>query len=237
MSVTSSPITEMTLALPMELDYRHPSSGHSHFYLVRHGRTEGNVRRILVGRTDIPLDALGYRQAVAMAESLSSLAPPDVIVASPLLRARETAQAIADRLGMPVDIDPDVAELDFGSFEGWTLEDIRAQHPEFASQMSDRDFDTAWPEGERLSEFHLRSIAALATLASRYAAHTAVVVTHGGFLGSVAAQLIGVPPNDWARFQIRNCSITHLEVAASHSIFHRFNDDSHLDDLHAELAP
>jgi broad specificity phosphatase PhoE len=219
------------------MDFRHPSSGHSHFYLVRHGRTEGNVRRILVGRTDIPLDTLGYRQAAAVAESLMSMPRPDVIVASPLLRARETARAIADRLGLPVHIEPDLAELNFGSFEGWTFEDIWAQHPEFASKMSDRDFDTAWPGGERLSEFHQRTLAALGGLAARYPAHTSVIVTHGGFLGSVAAQLMGTPPNDWARFQIRNCSITHLEVTTRSSTFHRFNDDAHLDALHAEFNP
>ncbi|HET7056490.1 MAG TPA: histidine phosphatase family protein, partial [Thermomicrobiales bacterium] len=65
--------------------------------------------------------------------------------------------------------------------------------------------------------------------ATRYASHTAGAVTHGGVLGSMAAQLIGTPPNDWARYQIKNCSVTHLEIGQEGSIFHRFNDCAHLD--------
>lgn len=220
--------------LPAHLDYRHPSGGRSEFLFIRHGRTEGNVRRILVGRTDIPLDDLGYRQAEALADHVVELARPDVIVASPLLRAKETAQAIANRLDLPVEIEPEIAELNFGSYEGWSFEDIRAHRPDFAAQFSDLDFDAHWPDGERLSEFHLRVRTALNTLARRYESHTAIVVSHGGVLGSMAAQLLGTPPNDWARFQIRNCSITHLEIRPTGSTLHRFNDCTHLELLESE---
>src|SRR6476659_3649948 len=74
---------------------------------------------------------------------------------------------------------------------------------------------------------------ALTGLATRYASHTAVVVSHGGVLGSLAAQLIGTPPNDWSRYQIQNCSVTHLEITTDGSIFHRFNDCAHLNALDA----
>ena len=95
-----------TMDLPIEVPFGHPTGGRSEFIFVRHGRTEGNVRRILVGRTDIPLDELGYQQAASVAAHVGTLARPDVVVASPLLRARETAQAIADVLDLPVEIDP-----------------------------------------------------------------------------------------------------------------------------------
>jgi probable phosphoglycerate mutase len=224
------------IELPIEIDFPHPSGGRSVFIFVRHGRTEGNVRRILVGRTDIPLDELGYRQAAVMAEHITTLKRPDVIIASPLLRARETAQAIADRLDLPIEIEPGIAELNFGSYEGWLLEDIRAQQPEFAAQFADLDIDTHWPGGERLSEFHLRVRTAISRLATRYASHTAVIVSHGGVLGSLAAQLLGTPPNDWSRYRIRNCSITHLEIGSKHSVFHRFNDCTHLDMLESDAV-
>jgi probable phosphoglycerate mutase len=223
-----------TPELPVEALFSHPTGGRSDFIFVRHGRTEGNVRRILVGRTDIPLDELGYRQAAAMAEHIENVARPDVIVASPLLRARETAQAIADRLDLPIEIEPGIAELNFGTYEGWSLEELREQQPEFAAQFGDFDVDMHWPGGERLSEFHLRVHTAISSLATRYASHTAVVVSHGGFLGSLAAQLLGTPPNDWSRYRIRNCSVTHLEIRCDRSIFHRFNDCGHLEMLEAE---
>jgi broad specificity phosphatase PhoE len=225
-----------SITLPIEVVFPHPTGGRSEFYFVRHGRTEGNVRRILVGRTDIPLDELGYRQASAVADHVSSLPRPDVIVASPLLRARQTAHAIAERLALPVEVDPDIAELNFGEYEGWSFDDIQAHRPEFAEKFSDLEFDTHWPGGERLSEFHLRVRSALDNLAKRYASHRAVVVSHGGFLGSLAAQLFGTPPNDWSRYQIQNCSVTHLEIAAERTIFHRFNDCAHLEAVNMEPA-
>jgi len=223
-----------TMNLPIEVPFGHPTDGRSEFIFVRHGRTEGNVRRILVGRTDIPLDALGYRQAATVAAHVGTLARPDVVVASPLLRARETAQAIADVLDLPIEIEPDIAELNFGTYEGWSFEDIRSHQPDFAARFADKEFDAHWPGGERLSEFHARVHDALKGLATRYASHTAVVVSHGGVLGSLAAQLIGTPPNDWSRYQIQNCSVTHLEISAHGSTFHRFNDCAHLDVLDAE---
>lgn len=223
-----------TITLPIEVEFSHPTGGRSEFLFVRHGRTEGNVRRILVGRTDIPLDELGYRQAAAVAEHVGTLARPDVVVASPLLRARETAQAIADVLELPVDIEPDIAELNFGEYEGWSFEDIRTRQPEFAARFADIEFDAHWPGGERLSEFHVRVHGAVTRLATRYASHSAVVVSHGGVLGSLAAQLMGTPPNDWSRYQIQNCSVTHLEISAERSIFHRFNDCAHLDMVNPE---
>ena len=223
-----------TNTLPIEVPFSHPTGGRSEFLFVRHGRTEGNVRRILVGHTDIPLDELGYRQAAAVAKHVGTPTRPDVVVASPLLRARETAQAIADVLELPVEIDPDIAELNFGEYEGWSFDDIRTRQPEFAAGFADIEFDAHWPGGERLSEFHRRVHNAVTNLATRYASHVAVVVSHGGFLGSLAAQLMGTPPNDWSRYQIQNCSVTHLEVSAGRSIFHRFNDCAHLDGVNAE---
>jgi broad specificity phosphatase PhoE len=227
-SAEGRPRFDLTLELPLEVGFSHPTGGRSNFHFVRHGRTDGNVRRILVGRTDIPLDEVGRWQAKSVAAHLAALDRPDVIIASPLLRARETAQAIGDLLELPVEIEPEIAELNFGSYEGWSFDEIREQRPDFAAQFADFEFDVHWPDGERLSEFHARSHAALITLATRYASHSAVVVTHGGFLGSLAAQLFGTPPNDWARYQIRNCSVTHLELTPQRSLIHRFNDDAHI---------
>lgn len=234
MTSSALPSFAETLTFPLEIPFPHPAGKTSEFVFIRHGRTDGNVRRILVGRTDIPLDTLGYRQAAAMAEHVERAVAPDVIVASPLLRARETAQAIADRLDLPVEIEPDLAELNFGVYEGWTLEEIRAREPEFAAQFSQSAVDMHWPGGERLSDFHARVRGALVALAVRYASKTAIIVSHGGVLGSLAAQLIGTPPNDWSRYRIRNCSVTHLAIRRDHSVFRRFNDCAHLDALEAE---
>ncbi len=217
-----------------DVDFPHPTGGKTDFFLVRHGRTDGNVRRILVGRTDIPLDELGVQQAAAVATYFSGQHRPDVIVASPLIRAQNTAKAISELLGIPIETEPEIAELNFGHYEGWSWADLLEKEPEFSSQFSDFDLDLQWPGGERLSEFHLRVRGAFSRLAARYANHSAVVVSHGGVLGSLASQLLGTPPNDWSRYQIRNCSVTHLEIGRERSVLHRLNDVKHLELLESQ---
>lgn len=219
-----------------EVDFPHPTGGLTNLYLVRHGRTDGNVRRILVGRTDIPLDDLGVLQAAAVAMYFHGQPRPDVIIASPLMRAQHTAAAVSELLGIPIEIDPDIAELNFGRYEGWSWADLMEKEPEFSSQFSNFDLDLQWPGGERLSDFHHRVRTAFSRLAARYANHSAVVVSHGGVLGSLASQLLGTPPNDWSRYQIRNCSVTHLEVGRQRSVLHRLNDVKHLELLETQAT-
>lgn len=214
-----------------EVEFPHPTGGRTEFFMVRHGRTDGNVRKILVGRTDIPLDEHGVQQAAAVATYVHGNIRPDVIVASPLQRARDTAGAISALLGLPIEIEPEIAELHFGTYEGRAWAELIESEPAFAAQFQDFEADLHWPGGERLSEFHARVRDAFARLAASYANHSAIVVTHGGVLGSLVSQLLGTPPNDWSRYQIRNCSVTHLEVRPHGSILHRLNDVSHLADI------
>jgi probable phosphoglycerate mutase len=221
----------------VDVDFPHPTGGRTEFFMVRHGRTDGNVRQMLVGRTDIPLDDEGVRQAAAVGAYFHRQPRPDVIVASPLQRARNTAQAISDLVGIPVEIEPELAELNFGTYEGRLWAELMDQEPSFVSQFSDWDIDVHWPGGERLSEFHNRVRSAFSRLAATYANHSAIVVSHGGVMGSFISQLLGTPPNDWTRYQIRNASVTHLEVGRERSILHRLNDVDHLDALHPVVHP
>ena len=217
--------------IPATVDIRHPTGSRTEFILVRHGRTDGNVRRVLVGRTDIPLDALGEKQAVAVGNYLEHRHKPDYVISSPLIRAHNTARAIAARYELPIHFDPDLMELNFGSFEGLSIEQIAEAAPEFASNFGDLDIDRQWPKGERLSEFHDRVLSTFLRLAASHENETVVVVSHGGVLGSFAAQLVGTHPNDWVRFQIQNCSVTHVELGPENSVIHCLNETAHLTDI------
>ena len=79
---------------------RHRFGGATTFLLVRHGRTEANRRRLLQGQTDIPLDRLGLRQAELVASRIAELPRPDALIASPLSRARVTAETIGAQINM-----------------------------------------------------------------------------------------------------------------------------------------
>src|SRR5947199_3660663 len=91
--------------------------------LIRHGETDWNAEHRWQGHADVPLNARGREQAKALAEEL---APEgiDAIYASDLSRARDTAEIVGERLGVPVVLDPDLREIDVGSREGLTGEEV-----------------------------------------------------------------------------------------------------------------
>jgi probable phosphoglycerate mutase len=155
------------------------------FLLVRHGETDWNAAGRLQGHTDEPLNDYGRRQARELAERLAA-EDVDAIYASDLARARETAEIVGARLGLPVALDPDLREKHWGTWEGLTG-DERA-HVELV--------------GESTEAHRERTMRALGRIASAHPAGRVVVVTHGGSLRRVQAALHGV-----AEPVIDNCSV------------------------------
>ena len=86
-------------------------------FIARHGETAWNLENRVSGRTDVPLTEKGLQQAQTLARNAVGRGI-EVIIASPLLRARQTAQAVSDAIGVEVQIDERLMELDFGIFEG-----------------------------------------------------------------------------------------------------------------------
>ena len=211
---------------------RHPHAGDTVLYLVRHGQTAANHRRLLQGSTDHPLDELGLRQAQLIAERLTEVPPLDAVVTSPLQRARVTATIIGERLGLQPRIINELSELDFGEGENRTFEEMAAKHPEIAARYLDRnDTEVSWPGGESRGAFCERVWGAFTAILDDYRLHRVVVVAHGGVLGAFLAMVEGASPYDLARYDIRNCSLTELHVSAEHTVVQLRNDVCHLDSL------
>lgn len=204
-------------------------SGATTLFLVRHGRTESNLRGLLHGRTDVPLDEHGVLQAGCVAERMATEGAIDVLISSPLQRALTTARAIGDRLGLDPQIMPELAEMDFGRFEGIALHRLIEEHPEIATRVGDlNDDDFGWPEGETHRGFHDRVYAAFLAILSEHHAHRVAVVAHGGVIGSFLARIHDLPGDDWATFHVENCSYTHVTVTERHTTLHAFNEVTHL---------
>jgi len=144
-------------------------------YLVRHGETEWNAARRIQGRTDIPLNDTGRRQAREAAELLARRSWHGVY-ASPLDRAHETAEIIAARLGLDgvTDIDA-LIERDYGEAEGMGFDEIEALYPEGVRA----------PGQETREEVAARVVPALLELAERHPGERLVIVSHGGAIRSV----------------------------------------------------
>jgi broad specificity phosphatase PhoE len=136
-------------------------------YLVRHGQTPLNAAGVLRGLLDPPLDDTGRRQARRLGTTLGPRRL-SAVIASPLRRARETAQPIADSAGLGVSADRRLIDRDYGQWAGTRRESVDAQWG---------SVDAA-PGVEPLREVRRRAVAGLADIAERGAGHTVVVVSH-----------------------------------------------------------
>jgi probable phosphoglycerate mutase len=142
--------------------------------LVRHGETDWNAEGRLQGQTDRPLTDYGRRQARQLAEELAD-EELDAIYASDLARARETAEIVGERLRLPVVLDPDLREKDWGNWEGLTS--VERDRVEFV--------------GESTEAHQERILRALGRIAGRHAGGRVLVVTHGGSMRRVQTAALG----------------------------------------------
>lgn len=213
---------------------RHPKQGVTTLFLVRHGQTEGNAKHLFIGSTDIPLDALGERQAIEVGDRFTTI-PIDVLITSPMRRARQTAAEIARTTGKEAVIVEGLSEIDFGIIEGMAIAQVVEQFPELRAQMDDvSNVDLQWPGGESRFTFNDRVLTAFLGILARHVNQTVAVVCHGGVIGSFVAQIEGGSPSDFLKYAVQNCAITHLEVTPDHTHVHFHNDYSHLTSVQIE---
>lgn len=143
------------------------------FVLVRHGETDWNATHRIQGSTDIPLNDLGREQARQAVIGLRDIAW-DVILASPLQRAYQTAVIITGELGLDESVivtNPDLRERSYGLAEGLTILERTAKFP-----------DDIWPEAETKEDMNVRVGAVLHELALTHAGKRVLVVAHGGWI-------------------------------------------------------
>lgn len=200
--------------------------------LVRHGQTTGNQERLLHGRTDSKLSDLGVQQAERVAVRIRQEFDIDLIAASPLSRARDTAGIIGHQRGMHPHIMDGLSEMNFGDLEGYTFEQVLAEYPDLARKALDpTDQTLTWPNGESRAGFHIRVRAAMNDVVAAFGGKTAVIVSHNGVLGSFLAQVQGNSPDNWQAFRIANCSLTVIEVGTQGTRIDLLSDTAHLDDM------
>ncbi len=185
----------------------------THFYLVRHGQSMGNARRIFQGRMDLSLDDTGRAQAAALGVWFSRTGI-DAVFSSPLVRASETAGILASACGLSgAQVDPVFVELDTGAYTGISYEQAREQYPD-----SFRNFDgeswNAVPGAENSETLFARAMSAWAVLENeaRSGKNSIVCVSHGGFLQWLVKTTFGL--RSWKPLlPTDNCAIFELVIA------------------------
>ncbi|MDE3031928.1 MAG: histidine phosphatase family protein [Acidobacteriota bacterium] len=169
------------------------------FLLVRHGETAWNVQHLIQGHSgDVGLTARGVAQVRAAAERLTDSGARR-IVSSDLARARESAEVIAELLGLPVTLDAGLRERSYGELEGRPDDVLTPETSGIANGMI-VDVEAAPANGESLAALKERVTTTLERLAAQHPGETIIVVTHGGLIRTLrAAQSPSMLGCEWSR--------------------------------------
>jgi uncharacterized phosphatase len=168
--------------------------------LIRHGRTAWNAQGRIQGSSDIPLDEVGLGQARDAAERLAASGETwDAIVSSPLMRARRTAEILAERLGVPLG----------ATYPEWT-----EQHFGIAEGLSDAEVERRWPdwrppEKEPDEAVVLRGSLALQRLRDEFGDRSVIVVAHGTIIRYALSPLTGRPYDHYPSLENLSTSTAH----------------------------
>jgi len=196
--------------------------------LLRHGETALSGGQRFAGRGDIPLTATGREQAVAAAARLAARGGLDLIVTSPLVRARQTAGAVAAATGLEPVVQDGWAEVDFGEWEGLSHAEAERDWPEqMAAWLSDPG--AAPPGGESLAAASDRVLAALDSLLAGHPGATVLIVSHVTPMKILLRHALLAPPAALRRMYLGVASLCEISwYAGGVGVVRTLNDTAHL---------
>lgn len=206
----------------------------SRIYLIRHGQTDWNLACRIQGQRDIPLNETGRLQAARLAEGMKER-PVERVFTSRLSRARETAEAVAKSQGVPLYLVDGLEEINYGKWEGMTMEEIRRTYPE--------EYDAWWKDpvngaphgGESQMDVLVRTARAMEAVKANMASdrvEAAAVVSHGAAICCILPWLLKEDMPEEDGYSIANASITviHYDPKKGSCTLEMLNDVRHLQD-------
>lgn len=173
-------------------------------FVARHGETQWNVDYKVCGRTDVPLTDRGREQAVALAQEAAGKGI-EVILASPMVRAYETARAVSEAIGVPILTDERLMEQDYGIYEG-----VRRDDPGFLENK--RHFTWRYPGGESMMDLGHRVYAVLDEVKERYAGKTVLLVCHGAVCRAIHSYFHDMTNEEYFHFNMENARLAKYET-------------------------
>ena len=173
-------------------------------YAARHCQTQWNVDNIVCGRSDIPLTEEGEKQALALAEKAAGYGL-DIIIASPMIRAQQTARAVADRCGIEVLTDERLIEQCFGMFEG-------ASRADEVYQRHKRKYFHKHGGGESMMQLAQRVYNALDDIIATHKGKNVLLVCHAGVCRVIRSYFVDMENEEMITYSPDNRSITGYNV-------------------------
>ncbi len=180
-----------------------------HLDLLRHGETEqgGGLR----GSLDDALTAKGWAQ---MRTAVAEQGPWDRLISSPLQRCARFADELGARLKLPVSLEKDLQELHFGAWEGRSAAALMETDAEGLGLFWADPYGFTPPEGEPVSEFSERVLAAVSRLHQAYAGERVLLISHGGVMRLLLARARGLPREQLLNVEVGHGGLFSLRVSA-----------------------
>lgn len=205
-------------------------------YLVRHAESEWNRSSRYAGQQDVPLSTRGKEQANRIARRLSQ-EHLDALYASPLQRARETASIVGKACNVSLTVDPDLAEIHHGEWEGLTTLQVHAAFPsEYERWLSHPD-RAIMPGGETLDQVSERVRAAFSRIQQKHANGKVGIFSHDAVLRVLLLRCLGLELEHFWKWELENASVSMVDVTEKGKYrLVCLNDTSHLDGIHSEYA-
>jgi broad specificity phosphatase PhoE len=192
--------------------------------LARHGQSVANAGRRFQGSQDVPLSDLGRHQAAALGAALRGRRLAHVY-ASPLVRARLTAEAVVAELGVPLTLVDDLRELSLGEWEGCTVDEIRTRPGDPYARWVRDPVRHVPPGGEPLSAVQERALRAVSGIATAHPdGDEVLVVSHGGVISACLAHWLGLSLSSIWRLTVGNGSVSRVAPPRVLSV----NETAHL---------
>ncbi len=201
-------------------------------YLVRHGTTEWNQEEIFRGRVDIKLNETGRREAQALANYFQPISL-QAIYSSPLARAWETAQAVAEGRKLEINLDPAFIDIDFGEWHGLPLPEVKEKFPALYRAWREQPHTVTFPKGESLEQVRQRAWAGFQALIQKSEDQTILIVSHRVITKVLICTALGLDNSHFWQIKQDTTAINCFEYHRGHLVVSLINDTCHLKSIHA----
>lgn len=195
--------------------------------IIRHGETDWNKGLRFQGQQDISLNQSGREQASSVRDVLVDR-KIDSIYSSDLKRARETAEIIAEPHHLEVKQLKGLREMNFGSWEGLSYQEIEARDPDILKKWFKDPTSTHPPDGERVIEFQARIAETFKSILRECQGKRVVIVSHGGSIRIYLTYLLKMPVKLYWRFEVKNCGLNIVKIYQDNPVLTLLNSTAHL---------